>query len=102
MKKIELSENCFGVDVLIDDESLFTHEFDNRKPNLISDLQDELINELKSLKDKINMNDWHYIAEIVVTMSEEYDYDVEDSNDGTSCEQCGNYNWKHTYKKIEK
>ena len=35
MKKIELSENCFGVDVLIDDESLFTHEFDNRKPNLI-------------------------------------------------------------------
>lgn len=102
MKKIELSENCFGVDVLIDDESLFTHEFDNRKPNLISDLQDELINELKSLKDKINMNDWHYIAEIVVTMSEKYDYDVEESNDGTSCEQCGNYNWKHTYKKIEK
>ena len=102
MKKIELSENCFGVDVLIDDESLFTHEFDNRKPNLISDLQDELINELKSLKDKINMNDWHYIAEIVATMSEEYDYDVEDSNDGTSCEQCGNYNWRHIYKKIKK
>jgi hypothetical protein len=102
MKKIELSENCFGVDVLIDDESLFTHEFDNRKPNLIGDLQDELINELKSLKDKINMNDWHYIAEIVVTISEEYDYDVEDSNDGTSCEQCGNYNWRHIYKKIKK
>jgi hypothetical protein len=35
-------------------------------------------------------------------MSEEYDYDVEDSNDGTSCEQCGNYNWRHIYKKIKK
>ena len=33
MKKIRLSENCFGPDVEIDDESLFIHEYDNRNYN---------------------------------------------------------------------
>ena len=39
MKKIEINEGCFGHDVLINDESLFTHEYDNRSPELISGLQ---------------------------------------------------------------
>ena len=51
MNKITLIENCFGPDVEIDDESLFIHEYDNRNPDMISDLQDQLIDKLKSLKD---------------------------------------------------
>ena len=47
MKKITLSENCFGVDVYVDDESLFIHEYDNRNPEMISDLQDKLLDKLK-------------------------------------------------------
>jgi hypothetical protein len=102
MKKIEISEGCFGPDVMVDDESLFMHEYDNRKPEMITDLQDELIDELKSLKDKLGMNDWYQIAEMVVTTSEKYEYDTEESDEGDSCGQCGNYNWKYIYKKVEK
>jgi len=50
MKKIEINEGCFGHDVLINDESLFTHEFDNRSPELISGLQSSLILKLDEIK----------------------------------------------------
>ena len=101
MKKIELNESCFGQDVLIDDESLFVHEFDNRDPKKIDSLKDDLLNTLCKLKERFGMNDWYQLAEMVVTISEEYDYSVEESNEGTSCEQCGNYNWNYIYKTKE-
>jgi len=102
MKKIEISESCFGLDVVIDDESLFIHEYDNRNPEMIGDLQDDLIDKLKTLKGGMGMNDWSMIAEIIVKLSGDYEYDTEESNEGDSCNQCGNYNWKYVYKKVEK
>lgn len=101
MKKIVISEGCFGIDVEIDDESLFTHEYDNRSPEIIGGLQDDLISELKLLKDLLSMNDWYAIAEIVGTKSKNYEYDVDNSNEADHCEQCGNWNHKYIYLKKE-
>jgi|LakMenE01Jun11ns_1017448.scaffolds.fasta_scaffold9927987_10 hypothetical protein len=101
MKKIILSENCFGPDVEIDGESLFIHEYDNRDPKLIEHLQDKLISKLKELKNVIRMNDWTTIAEIVTELSGEYEYKIDESDEGTSCNQCGNYNHKYVYIKKE-
>jgi hypothetical protein len=102
MNKIEISEGCFGLDVLIDEESLFIHEYDNRNPEMINDLQDDLIDKLKTLKGGMGMNDWSMIAEIIVKLSGDYEYDVENSDEGDSCDQCGNYNWRYVYKKVKK
>lgn len=101
MKKIVISESCFGPDVEIDGESLFMHEYDNRSSEMIINLQDKLIDELKSLKHILGMSDWYKIAEIVATTSEKYEYDTEESDEGDSCGQCGNYNWSYIYKKVE-
>jgi hypothetical protein len=99
MNKIEISEGCFGLDVLIDGESLFIHEYDNRNPEMINDLQDDLIDKLKTLKGGMGMNDWSMIAEIIVKLSGDYEYDVENSDEGDSCDQCGNWNYKYIYNK---
>jgi hypothetical protein len=100
MEEIVISENCFGPDVIVNGESLFIHEYDNRDPKIIKDLQDSLISKLHELKSDMGMNDWTNIAEIVVSLSEEYEYDEESSIDYNSCEQCGNWNHKKIYKKI--
>jgi hypothetical protein len=97
MKKIEISEGCFGPDVEIDGESLFIHEYDNRSPEIIKGLQDKLIDELKLLKDGLGMNHWYQIAEMVATISEKYEYNVDESSEGDSCSQCGNYNWNYVF-----
>jgi len=101
VKKITLSENCFGVDVYVDDESLFIHEYDNRNPEMISDLQDKLLDKLKSLKHKLGMNDWTDIANIIINKGDEFEYDAENSRDYEPCDQCGNWNHNHTYIKKE-
>jgi hypothetical protein len=100
MEEIILSENCFGPDVVINGESLFIHEYDNRDPKIIEDLQHRLISKLQELKGGMGMNDWTTIAEIVVSLSGEYEYDEENSIDYSSCDQCGNWNHKKVYKKI--
>ena len=102
MKKITISENCFGVDVEIDDESLFIHEYENRAPEFVSDLQDKVIDKLKSLKDKLSMSDWADITNIIIDKGDEFEFDVENSKDYESCDQCGNWNYKHIYVKKEK
>jgi len=99
MKEIILKENCFGPDVEIDGESLFVHEYDNRDPKVVETIQDELISKLHELKGGMGMNDWTVIAEIIVNLSDEYEYNVEKSDEGTSCDQCGNYNHKYVYNK---
>jgi hypothetical protein len=101
MKKIVLSENCFGLDVEINGESLFIHEYDNRNPEIVSNLQDDLINKLKLLKDKLSISDWYEIAQLIVNNNnDEYDYDVENSKEYKHCDQCGN--WNHNYIYIKK
>ena len=99
MNKITLSENCFGNDVEIDDESLFTHEYDNRSPEMISDLQDKLIDNLRSVKNKLSMNDWREIVHMIINNGDEFEYDVVNSTYYKSCDQCGNWNHNHIYNK---
>lgn len=99
MNEIIISEGCFGQDVTIDGESLFIHEYDNRDPKMIEDLQDKLLNKLTELKQGLGMNDWAEIAKWVVQLSGEYEYNTERSDDGDSCNQCGNYNWTEVYEK---
>ena len=97
MKEIILKENCFGPDVEIDGESLFIHEYDNRNPKVIEDIQDNLITKLHELKGNIGMNDWTVIAEIIVKLSGDFEYNVEESDEGNSCDQCGNWNHRYVY-----
>jgi hypothetical protein len=99
MKEIILSENCFGIDVEVDGESLFVHEYDNRDPEKIKKLKESLIFGLLDIKDQLGMNDWTQIAEILTAKSKEFEYDTEDSIEFEHCEQCGNYNHKYVYKK---
>jgi hypothetical protein len=99
MNKISLSENCFGVDVEIDDESLFIHEYDNRSPEMINGLQDKLIDNLRLIKNKLSMNDWTEIVQMIINHGDEFEYDVENSMDYKSCDQCGNLNHNHIYNK---
>jgi hypothetical protein len=102
MKKITLSENCFGVDVEIDDQSLFIHEYDNRNPKMIDDLQDNVIDKLRSIKNKLSMNDWAEIVQLVVNYGDEFEKDIENSMDYQPCDQCGNWNHNYIYLKKEK
>ena len=99
MKEIRLSENCFGPDVEIDGESLFIHEYDNRSPEMVSDLQDQLIDKLRLIKNNLSMSSWTEIAMIVINSGDEFEYDVENSMDYKSCDQCGNLNHNHIYNK---
>ena len=46
------------------------------------------------------MNDWSQIAQILATRAN-FQYNDTLSNEGDSCDQCGNYNWSHSYTKIE-
>ena len=101
MKKITLSENCFGVDVEIDDQSLFIHEYDNRNPEMINDLQDNVIDKLRSIKNKLSMNDWAEIVQLVVNYGDEFEKDIENSMDYQPCDQCGNWNHNYIYLKKE-
>ena len=97
MKKIVLSENCFGPDVEINGESLFIHEYDNRNLEIVSNLQDDLINKLKLLKHKLSISDWYKIAQLIINNNDEYEYDVENSKGYKNCDQCGNWNHKYIY-----
>jgi hypothetical protein len=100
MKEIILSENCFGIDVELDGESLFVHEYDNRDPKKIDKLKESLILGLLEIKDQLGMDDWRQIAEILAVKSREFEYDTENSIEFDNCSQCGNYNHKYIYKKI--
>lgn len=101
MKEIVLSENCFGIDVEVDGESLFVHEYDNRDVKQISKLKEDLILKLLEIKDQLGMNDWTQIAEMVVITSKEFEYDTENSIEFEHCSQCGNYDHRYIYKKTE-
>jgi hypothetical protein len=101
MKELILMENCFGPDVIVDNESLFIHEYDNRDPKVIEDIQDNLITKLHELKGGMGMNDWYVIVEMITQLSNEYEYQVGQSDEGTSCDECGNYNHKYVYIKKE-
>ena len=43
------------------------------------------------------MNNWTVIAEIIVKLSGDFEYNVEESDEGNSCDQCGNWNHRYVY-----
>lgn len=98
MEQIILSENCFGLDVEVNGESLFTHEYDVRNPEIIKGLKLKLINSLVEMVDDLDIDDLTFIAEIVVKKGH-YEMDDENSKYTDYCEQCGNYNHKYIYNK---
>ena len=98
MKKIELVEDCFGPDVRVDGESLFIHEYDNRNVEDIQKLKEDIIDELKVNLDKLDLEDWKLISQILVVRSSEYKYDTENSHSG-GCNTCGNHSSLLIYKK---
>lgn len=101
MKKIELIENCFGVDVEIDGESLFTHEYDNRPPELVDNLKLNVISKLSEIRKKLSPQDWTNICDIIFNNTDEYQYETNGSTELERCDQCGNYNHRHIYIKKE-
>ena len=64
---------------------------------MISDLQDQLIDKLKSLKNNLGMSDWTEIAMMVINGGDEFEYDVDNSKEYEPCDQCGNWNHNHIY-----
>jgi hypothetical protein len=100
MKNFELSENCFGPDVSVNGESLFTHEYDNRDPKMVSTLKSQVLDVLKENQERISLSDWRIILEIISTTDDRYEYDVDNSREYKSCDQCGN--WNHTYIYLKK
>lgn len=98
--RIDISEGCFGPNVSIDGESLFKHEYDKRTDEEVDILQQILLDELSKIKSSLDMSDWSQIAEILASRGV-FEYD-ENSDDGSSCDQCGNYNWHHIYIKNDK
>jgi hypothetical protein len=101
MKEIILSENCFGVDVEIDGESLFTHEYDNRSPELVDNLKLNVISKLFEIRHKLSPKDWTDICNVILNNTDEYGYNVDNSLNVSSCGQCGNYNYRDIYIKKE-
>ena len=45
------------------------------------------------------MDDWSEIIQLIIHHSDEFEYDVENSKDYSSCDQCGNFNHNHIYNK---
>jgi len=100
MKEIKLIESCFGPDVIIDDESIFIHEYDNRDPKFVEGLRKKLLDKLIDIQDQLDMSDWTDICEVIIKhYGFELDYD--NSKYSKSCDQCGNYNHTHIYNKLE-
>lgn len=100
MEEIILSENCFGLDVEVDGESLFMHEYDNRDPEFIRSLRLKLINRLLELENQLDMDDLTLICDIIIN-KDGYEMDYDNSKFAESCDQCGNYNHTHIYTKLE-
>lgn len=104
MKKIEIYEHCFGAGVVIDDISLdmeydyYGNLLDNEANKTKNEKIDALINKLKELKHSLDQRDLYTIAEMVATRGG-YEYNEELSQDGKSCDQCGNYNYSYVYQK---
>ena len=103
MKKIdniELSEGCYGPDIMINGESLFIHEYDNRTEEEVREYKILLIKELLEIVDIINMNDLRFIGEIITFNNNKYEL-IEEEASEYICNQCGNWNYKQIFVKNE-
>lgn len=96
--KIEYGSHCFGDIVRIDGSDIVNstenREFDEESIKA----QDKVLEELKSIKDKLNLYDWKTIVEIITNADKSFLYDTEESY-MESCDQCGNYNEFNIFRK---
>lgn len=97
METIEYGEHCFGSFLIIDGENL-NDDQNKEEENLI--LKRKLIEEINQIVDRISIRDMSTIAEIIVQNNPVWEYD-ENNSKGSSCDQCGNFNYKEKYIKID-
>lgn len=98
MNKIEYGDSCFGSFVIVDDENLHLHEYDNRNEEYVNELKLKLVNELLPIAKFLSINDLKTIAEIVTQYDNDWVLD-EESSDTSTCDQCGNYNYTEVFRK---
>ena len=104
MKKIEIYEHCFGPGVIIDgvnlhiDSNSYDGSVEEEQQKIVDKKIDQLIDKLKEIKCSLDQCDLYAIAEMVATRGG-YEYDEENSQEGESCNQCGNYNYSYVYVK---
>lgn len=97
MNSIEIVDHCFGSDVKIDGIYIDFDPENDKNIEEIIELRKELFNELFDIVDKIGNYDLKYIAEVVVRYSDKFEYSEEESDKGSSCGQCGNWNYSDKY-----
>lgn len=100
MKEIVISEGCFGPDISINNESLFIHEYDSRPEEYVYQLKLILVTELIKNVNNLSIYDLISIGEMIVNNSNEWELCEDNSNENT-CDQCGNWNYTNTFKKIK-
>lgn len=100
METIEVVETCLGFNVIVDGESIFLSEYDERSEEHIRQLKLKLISELPGVVDQISSYDLQQIANIIVINGYNWEYDTEKSSKSI-CDQCSNYNFNEVYNKIK-
>jgi len=91
IESIEISEGCYGPNVSINGESLTNNDPDEENNETILNLRKKLVNELLKNLNNISTYDLRIIAEIVTTISDDYEIDTESIDEGSRCGQCGTY-----------
>lgn len=99
--KLEINKGCFTENVRIDGESLFKSEHDTRTDLEIGSLRQKILDEISDIKSELDMSDWVQIVEILSSRSIKFEYDLVNSQDYKSCDQCGDYSYNHIYIKKE-
>jgi hypothetical protein len=96
--KIEYGNHCFGDVVRIDGFDIVNSVENKELDEESIKAQDKVLEELKSIKDKLSIYDWRTIVEIITHNDKSFIYDLEESS-LDSCDQCGNYNEFNIFKK---
>jgi hypothetical protein len=97
MNTIEYGEHCYGSYVIVDGENLHYSEYDDRGEEYIRQLKLKLVSELPNIVDNLSTYDLKILAEIITRNNSNWEYDEVGSSNGSSCEQCGNYNYNDRY-----
>ena len=100
METIEIGEECYGPFIIIDGESVQLSEYDERGEDYIKQLKLKIIMELQKNIDKIPIYELLTISEIVVTHSDGWEHQEEESKRDT-CHQCGTHIYNDIYRKIK-
>lgn len=98
--KIEYGEGCYGPIVSIDGESLHLDEYDTRTADAVDKLKLEVMSELSKIHAALDQQDWLAILEIITSRGA-WKVNEAVQKEPSTCEQCGNYNWMHTFNKSE-